>query len=154
MVLQALSILCVGSGAIVDHLIGRPSLPVLAGVGATIEKRSRHRTKIAQTKREKAPAMGRAKVANRAHLGSPIQSECSAGVNGHERRRLLRSTLPHLLEVIVDACFDDVLTFCDRSRHLHSGKRSQSGRGEPGIRRYGCIERARPIVDVVIFELR
>ena len=38
---------------IVGHLIGGPSLHVLAGVGATIEKRPRHRTKIAQTKREK-----------------------------------------------------------------------------------------------------
>ena len=38
---------------IVGHLIGGPSLHVLAGVGATIEKRPRHRPKIAQTKREK-----------------------------------------------------------------------------------------------------
>jgi hypothetical protein len=37
---------------IVGHLIGGPSLNVLAGAGATIEKRPRHRKKIAQTKRE------------------------------------------------------------------------------------------------------
>ena len=38
---------------IVGHLIGGPSLHVLAGVWATIEERPRHRTKTAQTKKEK-----------------------------------------------------------------------------------------------------
>ena len=42
---------------IVSHLIGGPSLHVLAGVGATIKKRHRHRTKIAQTKKE-SPGQG------------------------------------------------------------------------------------------------
>src|SRR6202020_512155 len=37
---------------IVGHLIGGPSLHVLAGVWTTIEKRPRHRTKIARIKRK------------------------------------------------------------------------------------------------------
>ena len=69
-------------------------------------------------------------------------------------RRLLRSKLRHLLEVIVHAGFDDVLTLCDRSRHLYSRKSSQSRPGEPGIRPYRGVERACAKVDVVIFNLR
>jgi hypothetical protein len=63
---------------VVGHLIGGPSLHVLAGVWTTIEKRPRHRTKIAQTKTEKPqPDGAEAKSADEA----AIQAECSAGVN-------------------------------------------------------------------------
>ena len=62
---------------IVGHLIGGPSLHVLAGVWTTIEKRPRHRTKIAQTKTEKPQPDGAgAKSADEA----AIQSEGLAGV--------------------------------------------------------------------------
>jgi hypothetical protein len=44
---------------VVGHLNGGPSLHVLAGVWTTIEKRPRHRSKIAQTKREKPQPDGR-----------------------------------------------------------------------------------------------
>ena len=101
----------------------------------------------------KAPARrGRGEVQD--IFSSPIQAERSAGVNRQNGRRLLRIKLRHLSEVIVHAGFDDVLTLCDRSRYLCSGKSSQSRPGERGVRPYRGIERARAKVDVVIFQLR
>jgi hypothetical protein len=83
-------------------------------------------------------------------LFRPTAERESTATNG---RRLLRSTLRHLSEVIVHAGFDDVLTLCDRRRHLYSGKSSKSRPGEPGIRPYRGVERACAKVDVVIFKL-
>jgi hypothetical protein len=75
---------------IAGHLIGGPSLHVLAGVEATIDKRPGHRTKIAQAKREKPQPDGAGAKSGQVDfvrhpkgngLTPPIQSECSAGVN-------------------------------------------------------------------------
>jgi hypothetical protein len=66
---------------VVGHLIGGLFLDVLAGVGATIEKRPRHRTKMAQTKTEKPqPDRAGAKSADE----GVIQAGCSAEVNWNE----------------------------------------------------------------------
>ena len=68
---------------IVAHLIGGPSLHVLAGVWAPIEKRPRHRAKIAQTKREKPQPDGAGAKFGKTPID--IQAECSAGVKRKPR---------------------------------------------------------------------
>src|SRR4029077_18523859 len=90
---------------VVGPLIGGPSQHVLPGVGATIEKRPRHRTEIAQTKRE-APARRAARAKSRTCCASgsvDIHAECSGRVNranGRSRARRPYGPTPEISDPV------------------------------------------------------